>query len=431
MKGRSENAARSEKRPASGPDREKEERIQRLYRKGWNPRRVLAGYFSVYVTEGMVRSIMVLLPIYLASGIFKLDAVQTGFILIMAYVPWHFKFLIGLGMDVTPTIGTWRRRTYIVLGTFVTIMGVMWLSNTADPWMGILPAIIMVMAGDALIDTGIDSLLLDVAPPDWHGVGMGVGWGARAIGVAISSVITFFVQATWGFTAAFYIFVLYAIPALLAVEIHEPKLTGERRISKKPLAETFTDKKIIGWVGFALLGCFVYVLDPTRGILSLIATSIAGPQSSVIFYVTICFALASALASFIMCRPLDRMGHRRGYYISLAGAFLSILLWCTLGQGMLAWLLVCSGILGFFVAFNFVAWATVLADTVPPHFTAFMWQYDMGWLHVAAFMSGIFITYMLGAGYQAALIGMALLTLLGFIPAKFIRSMRLSKGEIS
>ena len=51
---------------------EKEERINRLYRRDWNPRSVLAGYFSVYITEGMVRSIMYVLPIYLISGFFNL-----------------------------------------------------------------------------------------------------------------------------------------------------------------------------------------------------------------------------------------------------------------------------------------------------------------------------------------------------------------------
>ncbi len=413
--------------------KEKEDRINRLFRQNWNPKRVLTGYFSVYITEGMVRSIMVILPVYLLSGIFNLTAVEIGFILILAYVPWHFKFLIGLGMDATPSICTWRRRTYIVLGTFITIGGVLWLAGTTNVWLGVLPAIIMLMTGDALIDTGMDSLLLDVAPPDWHGVGLGVGWGARAIGYTISAGLTWFVQANWGWTAALCIFALYALPALLATLINEPPATEERRIAKKPLAEAFTSKWMLSWIAFALLGCFVYVLDPTRGFLSLVAKNITGSEAYVSYtmLITICFGIAAAAASFSMGRVLDRTGHRRGYYISLCGAFFSVLLWIFLAPGMLFWLLVISAVLGFFSAFNFIAWSAVLADTVPHHFTAFMWQYDMGMLHVAAFMSGIFITYVLGAGFQAAILGMSLLILTGFIPAKIIRSIRISKGEVS
>jgi hypothetical protein len=60
-----------------------------------------------------------------------------------------------------------------------------------------------------------------------------------------------------------------------------------------------------------------------------------------------------------------------------------------------------------------------------------MWQYEMGWLHVAAFMTGIFISYMLAAGMGIAMLGLALLMLVGYVPAKIIRSIKTSKGHIS
>jgi MFS family permease len=132
-----------------------------------------------------------------------------------------------------------------------------------------------------------------------------------------------------------------------------------------------------------------------------------------------------------MGRLLDRIGHRRGYYISLVGAFLAVLLWVVAMPTTFAMVLAYSAILGFFGAFSVVAWFSVLADTVPPQFTAFMWQYEMGYLHVAAFVSGIFISYMLGAGPVVAMLGLALLMLTGFIPAKIIKSIRASKGEVS
>jgi MFS family permease len=418
-------AARAGRKPAE----DKEKRIDRLYRKDWNPRRVLAGYFSVYITEGMVRSIMFILPLYLLTAIAGLSALQIGFILIMAYVPWHFKFLLGFGMDRCGSIGSWRRRIYIILGTFITVAGVLWLSNTTLLWFGILPAIIMVMGGDALIDTGMDALLLDVTPPDWHGTGIGVGWGARAIGYTLSLVLTMIVHSLWGWGPVLYLFALYALPALLAIVIHEPACSSERQISRRSLAETFTDRRIVGWIGFAFLGAFVYVLDPTRGFLALIINPITGGGSATIFSAGIAFGLFAAAASFITGRLIDRIGHKRGYFISLALAFLAVLLWALVPPANMLGLLVYSAILGTFSAFCMVSWFSVLADTVPPNFTAFMWQYDMGYLHVAAFVSGIIIG-VLGTG-QLALLGLGLLMLLGFIPAKLIKSSRNSKGEIS
>lgn len=404
----------------------KEERINRLFRKHWNPRRVLTGYFSVYITEGMVRSIMILLPVYLLSGAFGLSHIEVAFIVVVAYVPWHFKFLIGLGMDASPAIRGWRRRLYIVAGTIITLAGVMWLANTQLVWLGILPAVLVIMAGDALIDTGMDALLLDVMPPDWHGTGLGVGWGARAIGYTISAGLTWFVQAQWGWTAAIYLFCLYSLPALATIVIKEPPVTEERRPSKRVLAETFTNKWMLSWIGFAFLGCFIYVLDPTRGIISLVLDHVMGSE---IFQAIMFMGAGTVIASFAMGRIIDKIGHKRGYYISLLGAAGSAALWFLLPSGTSLWLLVFSALLGFFGAFNFVSWEAILADTVPPEFTGFMWQYFMSWIHVAAFVSGIFISYMLGLGYQSAMLGIALVCLLGLVPARLIRTMRASKAH--
>lgn len=408
--------------------RPKEERINRLFRKHWNPKKVLAGYFSVYMTEGMIRSIMIVLPIYLITAPFNLSILEIGFILVVAYVPWHFKFLMGLGMDASPAVRGWRRRAYIMIGALITIIGVLWLANTQLVWLGILPAVIVIMAGDALIDTGMDALLLDVSPPDWHGTGLGVGWGARAMGWSLAVGLTMFVQPVWGWTAAIYLFCLYRLPVMAVLFIKEPPVTEERRPSKKVLAEIFTNKWMLSWITFAFLGCFIYVLDPTRGIISLVLNPIIG---SGIFYPIICLGVGTITASFAMGRVIDRIGHKRGYYISLSGAAVSAALWFFLAPGMTPLLFVFSFLLGFFGAFNFVSWEAILADTVPPELTGFMWQYFMSWIHVAAFMSGIFISYMLGLGYQFAMLGIALLCLLGFVPAKLIRAIKASKGEVS
>lgn len=411
------------------PSRNSEERIDRLYRRYWNPKRVLTSYFLVYFTEGLVRSIMIVLPIYLLD-VFALSTPDIGFITVCCYVPWHFKFLMGIALDVTPPLRGWRRRPYILLGTSLSVLGALWLANTMNVWLGILPAMIVLMTGDALIDTGVDALLLDIVPPDWHGFGLGTGWGARAIGYSISSILTWFVVSNYGWRSAFYAFCLYALPALYTLTIEEPPFIKERRMTKETVALTFTDPHILTVVGFAFLGCLSYGFDPTRGILSLITHEILGEEAHYIGYVTICFGTATAISSISMGRVIDKIGHKKGYYMSLLGSAMAIALWSLPLSGRPTELLVLAFMLGFFNGFNFISWEGVLADTIPPEFPAFMWQYFMGWLHVSAFISGIAISGLLKShGVSFTVLCMATICLVGFIPAKLIRTLKTSKAS--
>ncbi|HDI86392.1 MAG TPA: hypothetical protein ENF83_03175, partial [Candidatus Korarchaeota archaeon] len=87
----------------------KRERIQRLYGEYWSPRLVTTTYMLVYLTEGAVRSLGIFLPFYLSDK-FGLGPADISFFVAAAYIAWHFKFIIGLVMDLTPSVRGWRRR---------------------------------------------------------------------------------------------------------------------------------------------------------------------------------------------------------------------------------------------------------------------------------------------------------------------------------
>lgn len=415
---------------------------EKLY-KHFDPKLTIGGYFAGYLSEGLVRSIVLLLAFYIPTNFHNVDTVTTAVIMALAYLPWHFKFLIGLGMDLSPTYKeNWRRRPFIGLAILLEIVGFLLLISLRglqNVWLAVLPALSIVMLGDAILDAGMDALLLDVAPPDWHGLGLGTGWGARAIGYSVSTILTLWAQLQWGWNTALSLFLIYSIIPLPVLLIQEPPETKERKINKESIALTFTDKAVLTWAGMAFLGCIIYTLDPARGFLGQLTKDILQlgtdpslrDQIRVAWYSIVPFGVSTALASVGMGKVVDKIGHKKGYYISLVGASLSVLPWFGVYLfPSIFFLVLASIILGFFSGFCFVAWETVLADTVPPNFPAFLWQYYMGWLHLMAFVFGPIMIIFMQVGIVYGLLFIMLAILIGFVPAKLLRTVKTSKGHL-
>ncbi|NIQ05987.1 MAG: MFS transporter [Candidatus Korarchaeota archaeon] len=405
------------------------------YEQWWDPKLVIGSYFAGYLSEGLIRSIVLLMSIYVP---FKFGAavgnVTLAIILALAYIPWHFKFLIGLGMDVSPSFNRWRRRPFLAVAIGLELIGILLLKSAERLWLGVLPALIILMAGDAILDAGMDALLLDVAPTDWHGLGMGTGWGARAIGYTVSTLLTLSVQVVFGWQTAFWLFIPYALIPIPVFFINEPPVTEERVLNKESISLTFTNKMVLTWVGMAFLGCIIYTLDPARGFLSQLTANIVTPNPAGKIYNTwftvVPFGLATAFSSIGMGKVIDKIGHKRGYYFSLIGAAVSVIPWFFVQNRVT--LIFASIILGFFSGFNFTAWATVLADTTPHNFPAFMWQYYMGWLHLMAFIFGpIVVLISTTFSISAGLIFMAVVVLIGFFPSSLLSPIETSKGGSS
>ena len=432
---------------------DKHERIKRLYYQYWNPRAMVTSYFAVYWREGAVRSIMIFFPLYLYS--MGISAFEVAFISVMVYITWNFKFLIGILLDISPAIGTWRRRPWILFGTLLSIFGAIWLANTSDLWWGIFPSVFLIMTGDAFVDIGADALLLDVTPPDWHGFGLGAGWGGRAVGYVVSVIITGYVVLAHGWYASFYLYALYATISLVALIIKEPPLTSERKISVNAIVNTFADPYIFLAVAFAFMGCFLYSFDPNRGILSQIIYAKLGVALSglppfervrvilgKIIPIMAAFGIGVALASPSLGRLADKIGHKRGYYLSLIGGVIVFLVWAYAPMELIGYAIpiypdpilsgtvVLSLLLGIFEGWNFAMWETILADVVPPEFPAFMFQYFMCGVHGSALILGILVGLLLDAGFsiQFILTVAAVLVLIGVLPLFKLRPLTTSKA---
>jgi len=232
-----------------------------------------ASYGAVYFSEGSFRSLGIFLPLYLLDPTlgFGLSPSDVVFLIAMAYIAWNFKFILGLLVDLTPMIGNFRRRIWIIGGEIFRVLGILAICISRGLSTIFIGAFIA-LTGDAIVDMGADALLVDVAPPDWHGMGLGAGWASRAIGYSISAIFTVHIIITYGWTLGWLIFILYSLPVLMILFVGEPKLTAERKVSKKAIAMTFSDTKMA--TSFFFLAFFsgaCYALDPNRGLLSVIS----------------------------------------------------------------------------------------------------------------------------------------------------------------
>lgn len=407
----------------------KRERIERLYGEYWSPKLVTTTYMLVYLTEGAIRSLGIFLPFYLSDK-FGLGPLDIGFFLATVYIAWHFKFIIGLMMDLTPSVRGWRRRIYLMAGNVMRMLGFVLLARATDPWREAFPAALLTFTGDALLDIAADALLLDVTPPDYHGMGFGFGWGGRAVGYSLSAIFVTWAVSQFGWDKAISLMALYTIPAFAMAAVREPPLTEERRINKRVLALTFTDPRLLLAVIFAIFGASIYSFDPNRGIFSLIISELSGVSLRRGGLASVAFGMAVAIGSPITGMLADRIGHKKAYYISLAGSAISLA-----AMGLLtpktAWLIFpLSFALGFFEGFNFTTWETVLGDLCPPEFPSFLFQYFMSMLHVSAYMTAVFVGWGVSAlGPRLTVLLSALYISIGFIPAYFVRPLATGKAE--
>lgn len=423
--------------------------------KSSNLRLLTVSYGAVYFSEGAFRSLGIFLPIYLmdpALG-FNLSLSDIALIIAMAYIAWNFKFILGLLVDLTPMIAGFRRRLWIISGEVFRITGIVFICMTKSITYIFVGAFIA-LSGDAMVDMGADALLLDAAPPDWHGLGLGSGWASRAIGYSISAIATVYIIVNFSWTIGWLIFIVYSLPVVMILFITEPELTTERKISKKAIALTFSDVK--SSTSFFFLAYFsgaCYALDPNRGLLSIIsgaklgltkATSLGEYLSQIplIGAIMAAFGFAAAAGALIMGAYTDRVGHRKSYYISLTGFLLVLSLWAFEVERIGKWIypknqvyggiIFLSALLGFFEGWNFVAWEALIADYCPPQLTSFVFQYGMTGTHFSAFLVAFVAGYILDIyGVKMAVLVTLFIVMIGYIPAAFFKPFRTSKIVIS
>lgn len=422
-----------------------------MHREDMNLRFLTISYGAVYFSEGSFRSLGIFLPLYLMDPSlgFDLSFSDIAFILAMAYIAWNFKFILGLLVDLTPMIRGFRRKIWIICGEIFRVLGIMLICSFNTIPMIFMGAFIA-LTGDAMIDMGADALLIDVAPPDWHGLGLGAGWASRAIGYAVSSVVTVFIIINFGWFLGWSVFILYSLPVVMILLIKEPPLTKERKVSRETIALTFYDtKSAVSFFFLAFFSGACYALDPNRGLLSVISSAKLGlakattlheffAQMPIIGLIMASFGIAAAVGALLMGFYTDKIGHRKSYYLSLTGFLFALSLWLidleVIGgvvypnNPILGGVVFLSMILGFFEGWNFVAWETLIADMCPPQLTSFVFQYGMTGTHFSAFLIIFVAGYLLEIyGIIVALSVTIMIIAVGYVPVLFFRPFRTSK----
>jgi len=409
------------------------------------------GYGAVYFSEGSFRSLGIFLPLYLIDPALNLDLSLSdiAFIVAIAYIAWNFKFILGLLVDLTPMIHGLRRRIWIICGEIFRILGILVICTSRE-LLSISIGAFIALTGDAMIDMGADALLIDTAPPDWHGLGLGAGWASRAFGYSISAIATVYLIINYGWLVSWLVFIIYSMPVLMILLIKEPPLTPERRVSREAIARTFSNTRTAASFFFlAFFSGACYSLDPNRGLLSVISSTKLGltkattvaeyiSQLPVMGLIMASFGFAAAIGGLIMGAYTDKLGHRKSYYISLTGFLMTLSLWLIelefIGNiiypkdPLLGGIVLLSGLLGFFEGWNFVAWETLIADVCPPQLTSFVFQYGMTGTHFSAFLVAFISGYFLeNYNINLAITVTLIIVSIGYIPVLFFRPFQTSK----
>jgi MFS family permease len=148
-----------------------------------------------------------------ALGLTPAEVAEIGFWL---GLPWSMKVVVGTASDHYPILGS-RRRSYLWLGAFCSLLGYGWLATLVDAKEQFLLAMLMVTVGFMIQDVVADALSVEVAENEEElkqiqalgrvalllgGISVGYlgGWLAGQIGArnvfAIAMVLPFLVAAS-------------------------------------------------------------------------------------------------------------------------------------------------------------------------------------------------------------------------------------------
>ncbi len=179
-------------------------------------------------------------------------------------IPWFIKILFGILSDTVKFGKFGRRKPYILIAGIIGIAGWSTLPlYTVQHWTVVLVGM-LVTGSVALGDTVLDSLGVDVTPPNRRSWMQGIAWGARGGGAILSGVFLGVWGGTLGWQNSYFIIGSFAVVGIMsALLIKEsktiPKVTwGDfGREFKKPITWHVTLFDLISGMGIALVSVMI------------------------------------------------------------------------------------------------------------------------------------------------------------------------------
>jgi len=218
--------------------------------------------FLFYFSQGAAfAAILLMAPFLQTLGYLEEEALILQSII---FIPWLIKIIFGILSDTVKIGKLGRRKPYILIAGLIGVIG--WIAlpmYTSKHWTIIIIGM-FVTGSVALGDTVLDSLGVDVTPPNRRGWMQGVAWGARGGGAILAGVFL----GVWGNTLGWRysylsigIFAVVGIMSALLIKEAEiiPKVTwGDfGREFRKSVTWHVTLFDFISGMGIALVSVMV------------------------------------------------------------------------------------------------------------------------------------------------------------------------------
>ncbi len=176
----------------------------------------------VYFIQGALGLSGITLPLYLRGLGWSVGDVTA--VTAIAALPWIFKIFYGLLSDTLPLFG-YRRKTYLVLASFISASGWLVLSLLPTASHMIIGAMMLSNLGFAATDVITDGLVVEHSTGFSGPIYQAIAWGSRSIGAVTSGILAGWLAANW---PPHYVFLLtMCLPLVIAccvMFIHEKKV---------------------------------------------------------------------------------------------------------------------------------------------------------------------------------------------------------------
>jgi len=188
-------------------------------------------------------------------------------------IPWLIKIVFGILSD-TVKIGKFgRRKPYILIAGVIGVIGWTTLPLYSAPHWSIIFVGMLVTGSVALGDTVLDSLGVDITPPDRRGWMQGVAWGARGGGAILAGIFLGVWGDDLGLKNAYMIIGIFAVVGILsallikeAKEVPKVYLSDFGKEFRKGITWHVTLFDLISGMGIALVSVMITFMNEVIGI---------------------------------------------------------------------------------------------------------------------------------------------------------------------
>jgi MFS family permease len=227
--------------------------------------------FLFYFSQGAAFAAILLMVNFLQSiGYTPTEALTLQSVMM---APWLIKIGFGILSD-TVKIGKFgRRKPYILIAGLIGIIGWVTLPMYKAPHWSIIIIGMLVTGSVALGDTVLDSLGVDITPPNRRGWMMGIAWGGRGGGAILTGIFLGLWGDNLGLQNSYIIIGIFAVVGIMSAllikeadKIPDVKLSDFGREFKKSITWHVTLFDFISGMGIALVSIMVTFLGEVAGL---------------------------------------------------------------------------------------------------------------------------------------------------------------------